>query len=68
MKKELEVLNVVYCDYLRNTYSKYFTKGMSDVEVEDAYKHLFSFEYYRMQRVMLGGNRGVHKLIQVHIN
>jgi hypothetical protein len=62
MKKELEVLNVVYCDYLRNTYSKYFTIGMSDVEVEEAFKHLFSFEYYRMQRVVLGGNRGVHKL------
>jgi hypothetical protein len=62
MKKELEVLNDVYCDYLRNTYSKYFTNGMSDVEVEEAFKHLFSFEYYRMQRVMLGGNRGVHKL------
>ena len=62
MKKELEVLNVVYCDYLKNTYSRYFTKDMSNVEVEAAYKHLFTSEYYTMQRANLGGNRGVHKL------
>ena len=60
MKKEGNIFNGEYCGYLKQIYR---TDYMSDYEVEERFKDLYGAEYNRMIRVTLGGNDGIHKII-----
>jgi hypothetical protein len=64
VKKEGHIFNNEYCNYLKQIYRKYFPDHMSDYEVEEKFKDLYGAEYNRMIRVTLGGNDGIHKIIE----
>ena len=63
VKKEGHIFNNEYCGYLKQIYHNYFPDYMSDYEVEERFKDLYGAEYNRMIRVTLGGNDGIHKII-----
>ena len=64
VKKEGHIFNERYCEYLKQIYHNYFPDYMSDYEVEERFKDLYGAEYNRMIRVTLGGNDGIHKIIE----